>query len=109
MVEKILFPNDFNRKVVRRYKFAGWERSMVVKMTLEELAIGKSAVIKSVGGEGALRCRLLDMGLIPRTKVEVRKVAPMGDPIEIRIRGYELTLRKEDARKIEVTLEEKEA
>lgn len=72
-------------------------------MTLDELPIGKEAVIAGVGGEGPLRCRLLDMGLIPRTRVEVKKVAPMGDPIEIRIRGYELTLRKEDAKKIEIT------
>jgi Fe2+ transport system protein FeoA len=64
--------------------------------------IEHKAVIMAVGGEGALRCRLLDMGLIPRTIVEVRKVAPMGDPIEIRVRGYELTIRKEDAGKIEV-------
>lgn len=75
-------------------------------MTLEELPIGKQAVIKSVGGEGALRCRFLDMGLIPKTRVEVRKVAPMGDPIEIRLRGYELTVRKDDAAKIEVVPEE---
>lgn len=75
-------------------------------MTLEELPIGKQAVIKSVGGEGALRCRFLDMGLIPKTKVEVRKVAPMGDPIEIRLRGYELTVRKDDAAEIEVVPEE---
>lgn len=75
-------------------------------MTLEEVPIGRAAVIECVGGEGALRCRFLDMGLIPRTKVEVRKVAPMGDPIEIRLRGYELTIRKEDAKKIEVRLEE---
>lgn len=75
-------------------------------MTLEELPIGKTAVIERVGGEGALRCRFLDMGLIPRTKVEVRKVAPMGDPIEIRLRGYELTIRKEDAKKIEIRPEE---
>ena len=52
-----------------------------------------------------MRCRLLDMGLIPRTKVEVCKVAPMGDPIEIRLRGYELTIRKEDAKKIEMITE----
>lgn len=71
-------------------------------MTLDELPIGEKAVISSVGGEGALRCRLLDMGLIPKTGIEVRKVAPMGDPIEIRIRGYELTIRKEDAKKIEI-------
>ncbi len=75
-------------------------------MTLGELPIGKQAVIKSVGGEGALRCRFLDMGLIPKTRVEVRKVAPMGDPIEIRLRGYELTVRKDDAAEIEVVPEE---
>lgn len=71
-------------------------------MTLDELGIGQSAVISTVGGEGALRCRLLDMGLTPRTRVKLQKVAPMGDPIEIRVRGYELTLRVEDARKIVV-------
>ncbi|MGN0352737.1 MAG: ferrous iron transport protein A [Roseburia sp.] len=75
-------------------------------MTLDKLPIGKEAVITSVGGEGALRCRLLDMGLIPKTKVVVQKIAPMGDPIELRIRGYELTIRKEDAGKIEVSCEE---
>ena len=71
-------------------------------MTLDELKIGSSAVITAVGGDGALRCRLLDMGLIPRTRVTLQKVAPMGDPIEIRVRGYELTLRVEEAKKIEV-------
>jgi Fe2+ transport system protein FeoA len=71
-------------------------------MTLDELKVGRSAVITAVGGEGALRCRLLDMGLIPRTRVTLQKVAPMGDPLEIRVRGYELTLRIEDAKKIEI-------
>lgn len=71
-------------------------------MTLNELKIGDSAAITAVGGEGALRCRLLDMGLTPRTVVTLRKVAPMGDPIEIHVRGYELTLRVEDARQITV-------
>ena len=71
-------------------------------MTLNEIKIGSSAVITAVGGEGALRCRLLDMGLIPHTRVVLQKVAPMGDPIEIMVRGYELTLRVEDAKKIEV-------
>ena len=70
-------------------------------MTLNELKIGDSGVITAVG-EGALRCRLLDMGLTPRTVVTLRKVAPMGDPIEIHVRGYELTLRVEDARQITV-------
>lgn len=71
-------------------------------MTLDELKIGTSAVITAVGGEGALRCRLLDMGLTPRARVTMQKVAPMGDPVEIRVRGYELTLRVEDAKKIAV-------
>ena len=71
-------------------------------MTLNELKIGDSAAITAVGGEGALRCRLLDMGLTPRTVVTLRKVAPMGDPIELHVRGYELTLRVEDARQITV-------
>ena len=71
-------------------------------MTLNELHIGDTAAITAVGGEGALRCRLLDMGLTPRTLVTLRKVAPMGDPIEIHVRGYELTLRVEDARQITV-------
>ena len=75
-------------------------------MTLNELKVGESAVITAVGGEGALRCRLLDMGLIPRTRVTLQKVAPMGDPIEIMVRGYELTLRVDDAKKIEVRAEE---
>ena len=74
-------------------------------MTLDKLDIGGSGVITAVGGEGALRCRLLDMGLIPRTRVTLQKVAPMGDPIEIRVRGYELTLRIEDAKKIEIEQE----
>ncbi len=71
-------------------------------MTLNELKAGTSGIITAVGGDGALRCRLLDMGLIPRTRVTLQKVAPMGDPIEIRVRGYELTLRVEEAQKIEV-------
>ncbi len=71
-------------------------------MTLDKLPVGTSAVITAVGGEGALRCRLLDMGLIPHTRVTLQKTAPMGDPIQIRVRGYELTIRLSDAAKIEV-------
>ena len=71
-------------------------------MTLNELKIGQSWVITAVGGDGPLRCRLLDMGLIPKTRVRVEKVAPLGDPLELRVRGYSLSLRKEDAGKIEV-------
>lgn len=69
-------------------------------MTIDDLKIGQLGTIAAVGGEGALRLRFLDMGLIPGTKVLLQKVAPMGDPIQIRIRGYELTIRREDARKI---------
>lgn len=76
--------------------------SRVVAGTLDEAVIGQTYTIIQVGGQGALRRRLLDMGLTPKTKVMVRKVAPIGDPIELHLRGYELTLRKEDARKIEI-------
>lgn len=78
-------------------------------MTLNELKVGQSAVIVAVGGEGTLRNRLIDMGLIPHTKLTLRKVAPMGDPIEILIRGYELTLRLEDAANITVEITEEDA
>ena len=71
-------------------------------MKLDNLAIGKSAVIVSVGGTGALRQHFLDMGLIQGVEVTMVKYAPMGDPIEIKIHDFELTLRKEDAQKIEV-------
>ena len=76
-------------------------------MTLNELKTGASGTITVVHGDGALRCRLLDMGLIPHTHVTLQKVAPMGDPIEIRVRGYELTLRVEEAEKIEVEVDGK--
>ena len=75
-------------------------------MTLNDLKVGQSGVITAVGGEGALRLRLLDMGLIPKTRVRVQKVAPMGDPIQIQIRGYELTISREDAQRIELQEEE---
>lgn len=71
-------------------------------MTLDELRIGKTATILKVNGEGALRHRLLDMGLTPRTEVMVRKMAPLGDPIELCLRGYELTIRKADAKNIDI-------
>lgn len=69
-------------------------------MTIDDLKIGQCGTISQVGGEGALRLRFLDMGLIPGTTVLLQKVAPMGDPIQIQVRGYELTIRREDARKI---------
>lgn len=71
-------------------------------MTLNQLKIGESGQIVSVGGQGALRRRFLDMGLTPRTKVLIRKKAPLGDPIELFLRGYELTIREDEAKEIEV-------
>ena len=75
-------------------------------MTLDMLPLNQEAVITKVGGEGALRCRLLDMGLIPKTAVQVQKIAPLGDPIELLVRGYSLSLRKEDARNSEVEVKQ---
>lgn len=69
-------------------------------MTLDQIKPGSGGVIQAVGGEGALRRHLLDMGLTPGTKIQVRRVAPMGDPIELVLRGYVLTIRLDDAAKI---------
>ncbi len=71
-------------------------------VTLDKLEKGKIAIIKAVNGVGEHRHRLLDMGITPNTKVMVRKVAPLGDPIEIFLRGYELTIRIDDAKNIEI-------
>ena len=71
-------------------------------MTLAEIKVGQDAILRTIGGQGELRHHLLDMGLTPGTEVTLRKVAPMGDPIEVELRGYELTLRLADAAKIEV-------
>ena len=70
--------------------------------TLKEVRIGQSAIIKKLHGEGAVKRRIMDMGLTKGTEVYVRKVAPLGDPLELTVRGYELSLRKEDAQGIEV-------
>jgi Fe2+ transport system protein FeoA len=71
-------------------------------MKLSQLMPGKCGIIKTVEGEDALRHHLLDMGLTPGIKILVRKVAPLGDPMELNLRGYELTLRKDDAEMIEM-------
>lgn len=72
-------------------------------MTLDELPQGKSATLTVIGGEGELRQHFLDMGLIPGAEVTFIKFAPLGDPMELMVQGYELTLRVEDAKKIEIT------
>ncbi|MBE7030653.1 MAG: ferrous iron transport protein A [Ruminococcaceae bacterium] len=66
-------------------------------MTLKDVKVGKTVTVSKVAGEGAVRRRIMDMGLTRGVEVYVRKVAPLGDPIEINLRGYELTIRKEDA------------
>lgn len=70
--------------------------------TLKQVKVGESAVIEKLHGEGALKCRIMDMGLTKGTEVYVRKVAPLGDPMELTVRGYELSVRKADAEMIEV-------
>jgi ferrous iron transport protein A len=70
--------------------------------TLKDVEIGQSAVVKKLHGEGPTRRRIMDMGLTKGVEVFVRKVAPLGDPIELTVRGYELTVRKADAENVEV-------
>ena len=71
-------------------------------MTLKETEIGSTVIVKKLHGEGAVKRRIMDMGVTKGVEIYVRKVAPLGDPIEVTIRGYELSIRKEDAEKIEV-------
>lgn len=70
--------------------------------TLRDVAIGATATVKKLHGEGAVKRRIMDMGITKGTDVTIRKVAPLGDPIEITVRNYELSLRKADAEMIEV-------
>lgn len=65
--------------------------------TLRDVAVGQTAIVARIHGEGALRRRIMDMGITKGTEIYVRKVAPLGDPVEVTVRGYELSLRKEDA------------
>ena len=71
-------------------------------MTLDEMKVGDTAKIVRLNGEGAVKRRIMDMGLTKGTAVTVRKVAPLGDPIELTVRGYELSIRKDEAAKVEV-------
>lgn len=71
-------------------------------MKLNEMKVSQQAVIKMVNGKGALRHRLLEMGLVPNTLIKLQKMAPLGDPLEVMVRGYELTLRISEAMLIEV-------
>ena len=73
-------------------------------MTLREVKVGKTVKVLKLKGEGAVKRRIMDMGITKGARLHVKKVAPLGDPIEVTIRGYELSIRKEDAEKIEVGL-----
>lgn len=76
---------------------------MEIKMrTLKEVKIGETVKVSKINGEGAVKRRIMDMGITRGVEIYVRKVAPLGDPIEITVRGYELSIRKEEASKIEV-------
>ena len=74
--------------------------------TLRDVAVGSTCQVKKLHGEGAVKRRIMDMGITRGVEIYVRKVAPLGDPIEVTVRGYELSLRKQDAEMIEVTLPE---
>ncbi len=71
-------------------------------MTLREVPVGKTVVVSKITGEGAVKRRIMDMGITKGVEIYVRKVAPLGDPVEVTVRGYELSLRKEDAKMVEV-------
>lgn len=70
--------------------------------TLKEIKVGQSAIVRKIHGDGALKRRIMDMGITKGVEVNIRKVAPLGDPVEITVRGYELSIRKADAELIEV-------
>ncbi len=75
--------------------------------TLRDVKIGETCTVKKLHGEGAVKRRIMDMGVTKNTEIYVRKVAPLGDPIEVTVRGYELSIRKADAEMVEVTQKEK--
>ena len=77
-------------------------------MTLKDLKTGQSGIVERLEGPGALRRRLIDMGVTPGTRIQIKTIAPLGDPIKVILRGYELSLRRDDAAKIYLCEDEKE-
>ena len=77
-------------------------------MTLKDLKTGQSVIVERLAGTGALRRRLIDMGVTPGTRIQIKTIAPLGDPIKVILRGYELSLRRDDAAKIYLCEDEKE-
>ena len=84
------------------------EENVIVKTTLKDLGVGKKGVVVSVKGTGAAKQRMMDMGLVPGCEVEVIRVAPLGDPIQINLKGYHLSLRKNEAQYIEIEVVEED-
>lgn len=80
----------------------------MAEKTLKEFKTGESGTVRSVTATGALKRRLFDMGITPGTKIQMRKVAPLGDPIEVTVRGYELSLRKQEAENVLMRSQEEE-
>ena len=78
------------------------EKKGDIAMTLGDAAVGSTVVVTKITGDGAYKRRIMDMGITKGTEIYVRKLAPLGDPVEVTVRGYELSLRKEDAEMIEV-------
>ena len=89
--------NFFKKKAKTAEVPQGEVKTVALEKLLSEFAIGQSGVIKSIGGDGKIRRRLFDMGVTPGADVYLRKKAPLGDPLEVTLRGYELTLRKNEA------------
>ena len=87
---------------VKIWQIRSWSRKGNLMKTLKEVACGETVKVKKLTGVGAVKRRIMDMGITKGTDVLVRKVAPLGDPIEVSVRGYELSLRKADAEMIEV-------
>lgn len=78
---------------------------MALRRTLNDAGIGSTVVVTQIGSSGAMRRRLIEMGITPGVKIKIKKVAPLGDPIEINLRGYELTIRRTEAKEIYIEKE----
>jgi len=85
---------------------SGKKEGKVKQVTLDTLRVGERGVVVHVGSKGPVRRRMMDMGMVPGSKVRVRRVAPLGDPIEFEIKGYSLSLRKSEAKAIQVQISE---
>ena len=95
-------PKVYRRMATYKHQYILKERKFYRMDTLKDVKIGKKAKVVKLHGEGAIKRRIMDMGITKGVEVYIRKVAPLGDPVEITVRGYELSLRKADAEMIEV-------